>query len=105
MSKGKLGGVDVRKAPRGCGRSPLVVIVHERRHRADLDRVRVVGGVLEETVIRVEELPGDQEEELSGGAAVVQPAAQDRDKCNTGKVRSCISEQNDKRQIKFQAEK
>lgn len=54
-----------------------MVIVHERRHGADLDRVRVVGGVLEETVIRVEELPGDQEEELPGGAAVVQPATQE----------------------------
>lgn len=78
MSKGKPGDVEGRKAPLGCARSPLVVIVHKRRHGADLDRVRVVGGVLEETVIRVEELPGDQEEELPGGAAVVQPATQER---------------------------
>lgn len=51
-----------------------MVIVYKCRHGADLHRVRVVGGVLKQTIVRVEELPGDQEEEFSGGAAVVQPA-------------------------------
>lgn len=54
--------------------SPFVVIVHEGRHGADLDSVGVVGRVLKQTIIRVEQLPGNQEEELSGRPAVVQPA-------------------------------
>lgn len=52
-----------------------MVVVHEGRHGADLDRVRVVGRVLEQAVVRVEQLSGHQEEKLSGGSAVVQPAA------------------------------
>lgn len=75
-------------ATAGCARSPLVVIVHERRHGADLDRVRVVGGVLKEAVVRVEELPGDQEEELSGGAAVVQPATRLRQQSRVERKRN-----------------
>lgn len=51
-----------------------MVIVHEGGHGADLDRVGVIGRVLKQTIIRVEQLPGNQEEELSGRPAVVQPA-------------------------------
>lgn len=51
-----------------------MVVVHEGGHGADLDGVRVVGRVLKEAVVRVEQLSGHQEEELSGGPAVVQPA-------------------------------
>lgn len=58
-----------------CRLSPFMVIVHEGGHGADLDRVGVIGRVLKQTIIRVEQLPGDQEEELSGRPAVVQPAA------------------------------
>lgn len=54
--------------------SPFVVIVHEGGHGADLHGVGVVGRVLKQTIIRVEQLPGNQEEELPGGPAVVQPA-------------------------------
>lgn len=53
---------------------PLVMIVHEGRHGANLDRVGVISRVLKQTIIRVEQLPGNQEEELSGRPAVVQPA-------------------------------
>lgn len=53
---------------------PFVVIVYKCRHGADLDRVRVIGRVLKQTIVRVEELPGDQEEKFSGGPTVVQPA-------------------------------
>lgn len=51
-----------------------MVIVYEGGHGADLDGVGVVGRVLKQTIIRVEQLPGNQEEELSGRPAVVQPA-------------------------------
>lgn len=51
-----------------------MVVVHEGGHGADLDGVRVVGRVLKEAVVRVEQLSGHQEEELSWGPAVVQPA-------------------------------
>ena len=49
------------------------MVLHQRRHGADLKGVGVVGGVFKQAVVRVEELLGQQEEELSGGAAVVQP--------------------------------
>lgn len=52
-----------------------MVVVHKGRHGADLDSVRVVGGVFKEAVVRVEQFSGHQEEKLSGGSAVVQPAA------------------------------
>lgn len=54
--------------------SPFMVVVHKGRHGADLDRVRVVGGVFKQAVVRVEQLSGHQEEKLSGGSTVVQPA-------------------------------
>ena len=47
------------------------MVVHEGRHGADLHSVGVVGRVLKQAVVRVEELSRHQEEELSGGAAVV----------------------------------
>lgn len=56
------------------GLLPLVVIVHESRHGADLDCVGVISRVLKQTIIRVEQLPGNQEEELPGRPTVVQPA-------------------------------
>lgn len=39
-------------------RSPFMVVVHEGGHGADLDGVRVVGRVLKEAVVRVEQLSG-----------------------------------------------
>ncbi len=56
--------------------SPFVMVVYEGGHGADLDGVGVVGRVLKQTIIRVEQLPGNQEEELPGRPAVVQPATQ-----------------------------
>lgn len=53
---------------------PFMVVVYEGRHGADLDGVRVIGWILKQAVVRVEELSGDEEEKLSGGSAVVQPA-------------------------------
>jgi len=53
--------------------SPFQLVLHEGGHGADLDGVGVVGRVLEEAVVGVEELLGQQEEELPGGPAVVQP--------------------------------
>lgn len=55
---------------------PLVLVVHKGRHRGDLDGVRVVGGVLEQAVVWVEQLPRQQEEELPRRAPVIQPAKQ-----------------------------
>lgn len=49
-----------------------MVVVHKRRHGRHLDGVGVVGRVLEEAIVRIEELPRQQEEELPGRAAVVQ---------------------------------
>lgn len=53
--------------------SPVVIVVDKGRHGGDLHRVGVVGRVLEQAVVGVEELPRQQEEELPGGAPVVQP--------------------------------
>ena len=53
---------------------PFMVVVYEGRHGADLDGVRVIGWIFKQAVVRVEELSGDEEEKLSGGSAVVQPA-------------------------------
>ena len=61
--------------------SPFMVIVYKSGHGADLDGVGVVGRVLKQTIIRVKQLPGNQEEELSGGSAVVQPATYTQNKC------------------------
>jgi len=49
------------------------VIVYKSGHWADLDGVSVVCRVLKKTIIRVEQFPGNQEEELPGRPAVVQP--------------------------------
>ena len=48
------------------------MVLYKGGHGADLDSVGVVGRVLEQAVVRVEELLGEQEEELSRRAAVVQ---------------------------------
>lgn len=48
------------------------MIIDKRRHRRHVDRVRVVGGVLEQAVVRVEQLSRQQEEELPARPAVVQ---------------------------------
>lgn len=50
------------------------MVVYEGRHGADLNGVGVVGGVLKQAVVRVEQLSRHQEEKLSGRAAVVQAA-------------------------------
>lgn len=52
---------------------PFVMIVDEGRHGADLDGVGVVSRVLEQAVVRVKEFAWNQEKELSGRAAVIQP--------------------------------
>lgn len=54
--------------------SPFMVVVYEGRHGADLDGVRVIGWVFKQAVVWVEQLSGHQEEKLSGGSTVVQPA-------------------------------
>lgn len=56
--------------------SPFVVVVHKGRHGADLDSVRVVGWIFKQAIVGVEEFSGHQEEKLSGGPTVVQPATQ-----------------------------
>lgn len=56
------------------GSSPFMVVVHKGRHGADLDGVRVIGWIFKQAVVRVEQLSGHQEEKLSGGSTVVQPA-------------------------------
>lgn len=48
-----------------------MLVVDKGGHRRDFDRVRVVGGVLEQSVVGVEELAAEQEEELPRGSAVV----------------------------------
>lgn len=57
-----------------CASSPFMVVVHKGRHGAYLDSVSVIGRVFKQAIVRVEELSGYQEEELSGGSAVVQTA-------------------------------
>lgn len=52
---------------------PFQVIFNKGRHGADLYSVSVVGGILKQPVIGIEELLRQKEEEFSGGAAVVQP--------------------------------
>ena len=52
--------------------SPFQMVLHEGRHRADLDGVGVIGRVLKQAIVRVEELLGEQEEELSRRTTVVQ---------------------------------
>lgn len=49
-----------------------MMIIDEGGHGRYVDGVRIVRRVLEESVVRVEELPGQKEEELSAGPAVVQ---------------------------------
>lgn len=50
------------------------MVFYKRRHGADLHGVGVIGGVLEESVVRVEELLRQKEEELSRRTTVVQAA-------------------------------
>lgn len=50
-----------------------MVIVYEGGHGADLNGVGVIGRVFKQTIIRVEQFPGYQKEELSGRPTVVQP--------------------------------
>ncbi len=46
----------------------------EGRRGADLDGVGVVSRVLKQPVVRVEDLPREEEEELSAGTSIVQTA-------------------------------
>lgn len=48
------------------------MVLHKRRHGADLHHIRVIGRVLEQTVVRVEQLLRQQEEEFPRRPAVVQ---------------------------------
>ena len=54
-------------------RSPLMGVFNERRHRADLNGVRVVRGILKQSVIRVEELFREKEEKFTRRPSVVEP--------------------------------
>lgn len=49
-----------------------MMIIDEGGHGRNVYGVRIVCRVLEESVVRVEQLPGEQEEELSARSAVVQ---------------------------------
>lgn len=53
--------------------SPFQMVLYEGGHGADLDGVRVVGWVLKQAIVGVEQLLRQQEEELSGWPTVVQP--------------------------------
>lgn len=55
-----------------CNGSPFQMVLDKRRHGADLNGVRVVGRVLKQTVVGIKQLLGQEEEKLSGRAAVVQ---------------------------------
>ena len=44
---------------------PVQVVLQEHGGGADLDRVCVVGGVLEEAVVRIEDLTREKKEEFS----------------------------------------
>lgn len=55
------------------------MVLHKRWHGADLNSVGIVGWILEQTVVGIEQLLGQQEEELSGGAAVVQSEQRNTD--------------------------
>lgn len=50
------------------------MVFHKRRHGADLHRVGIICRVLKESVVRVEELLRQKEEELSRRTTVVQTA-------------------------------
>lgn len=50
------------------------MVFHKGRHGADLHCVGVIGGVLKESIVRVEELLRQKEEELSRRTTVVQAA-------------------------------
>ena len=52
---------------------PVHVVLEEHGGGADLHCVRVVGGVFEEAVVRVEDLAREKEEEFSRRAPVVKP--------------------------------
>ena len=47
------------------------MVLNECRHGADLNGVGVVGRVLKQAIVRIEQLLRQEEEELSGRAAVV----------------------------------
>jgi len=49
-----------------------MVIVNKCRNGRDLNSVGVVGRVLKQAVVRIEQFPGEQEEELSGRTTVVE---------------------------------
>ena len=53
--------------------SPFVRIFDEHRCWADLYRVSIVCRVFEQAVVRIEELAGQQEEEFTRWAAVIEP--------------------------------
>lgn len=60
------------------GSSPFQMVLDKRRHWADLNGVGVVGRVFEQAVVRIEQLLRQEEEELSGWTAVVQPRRDER---------------------------
>lgn len=48
-------------------------VLHKGREWADLHSVAVNGRVFKQSIVRVEQLSGQQEEKLPGWAAIVQP--------------------------------
>ena len=50
---------------------PVQVVLQEDRGGADLDCVRVIGRVLKESVVRVEDLSGEKEEEFTRWTTIV----------------------------------
>ena len=52
---------------------PFMSVLHKGREWADLHSVAVNGRVLKQSIVRVEQLSGQQEEKLPGRAAIVQP--------------------------------
>lgn len=56
------------------GSLPFEIVFYKRRHGADLHCVSVICRILKESIVRVEELLRQKEEELSRRATVVQAA-------------------------------
>lgn len=65
---------------------PFQVIFNKGRHGADLYSVSVVGWILKQPIIGIEELLRQKEKEFSGGATVVQPGKKKVEKIKWGSL-------------------
>jgi hypothetical protein len=54
--------------------SPLMSILHYRRHRTDLYCVSIIGRVFKKSVVRIEEFTRKQKKEFPRWPTIVQPA-------------------------------